>query len=247
MRTRVPRSIIITSVANSAMLVVFATVVLFYMGPLDDIIATPLPILWVIYNITGSSVAANVLTTLIALIVFFALFNIFASVSRLIWVFARDNGLPFSHFFSYVGGLYDFSYRIWLMTLGASHTEAPGECASPRWNHRNMSLSHLHRQRDRLQCAHLASSPRVARIVLLPDPLHPPAQDQRPASTLWTIQARFCRCTRQHVCAMLSGLRGTLDAVPSDLASHTRQHELRGTHLWCGRDRGFGPLVHQWA
>ncbi|KAI4910349.1 hypothetical protein J4E90_007784 [Alternaria incomplexa] len=101
-RTRVPRSIIITSVANSAMLIVFATIVLFYMGPLDDIIATPLPILWVIYNITGSSVAANVLTALIALIVFFALFNIFASVSRLIWVFARDNGLPFSDFFSYV-------------------------------------------------------------------------------------------------------------------------------------------------
>jgi len=173
-RTRVPRSIIITSVANSAMLIVFATIVLFYMGPLDDIIATPLPILWVIYNITGSSVAANVLTTLIALIVFFALFNIFASVSRLIWVFARDNGLPFSDFFSYVGGLYDFSYRIWLMSLGAPHTQAPRKCTASRWNHCNMSLSHLHRQRDRLQCAHLTSSPRVARIVLLPDFVHPP-------------------------------------------------------------------------
>jgi len=174
-RTRVPRSIIITSVANSAMLIVFATIVLFYMGPLDDIIATPLPILWVIYNITGSSVAANVLTTLIALIVFFALFNIFASVSRLIWVFARDNGLPFSEFFSYVGDFYDFSFGIWLMTLGASHTEAPGECASPRWNHRYMSIPHLHRQRNRLQCAHLTPSPRVTCIVLLPDSLHLPA------------------------------------------------------------------------
>jgi choline transport protein len=101
-RTRVPRSIMITCVANSAMLIVFATVLLFYMGPLDDIIDTPLPFLWVIYNITGSAVAANVLTALIAVIISFALFNIFASVSRLIWVFARDNGLPFSSFFSYV-------------------------------------------------------------------------------------------------------------------------------------------------
>jgi choline transport protein len=92
-RTRVPRSIMITCVANSAMLIVFATVLLFYMGPLDDIIDTPLPFLWVIYN---------VLTALIAVIISFALFNIFASVSRLIWVFARDNGLPFSSFFSYV-------------------------------------------------------------------------------------------------------------------------------------------------
>ncbi|RAR14138.1 amino acid transporter [Stemphylium lycopersici] len=101
-RTRVPRSIIITCVANSVMLIVFATILLFYMGPLNDIVSTPLPILWVIYNITGSAVAANILTALLAVIFFFALFNMFASVSRLVWVFARDNGLPFSRFFSYV-------------------------------------------------------------------------------------------------------------------------------------------------
>ena len=84
------------------MLIVFATVLLFYMGPLEDVIATPLPILWVIYNITGSSAAANVLVSILVIIIGFALFNIFASVSRLIWVFARDNGLPFSKFFAYV-------------------------------------------------------------------------------------------------------------------------------------------------
>lgn len=73
------------------------------MGPLDDeILAAPLPILWVIYGITGSKVAANVLISLVAIIIFLALFNIFASVSRLVWVFARDNGLPFSNFFAYV-------------------------------------------------------------------------------------------------------------------------------------------------
>jgi choline transport protein len=75
------------------------------MGPLDDIVSTPLPILWVIYGITGSKTAANVLISLLAIIIFLALFNIFASVSRLIWVFAQDNGLPFSKFFSYVGAL----------------------------------------------------------------------------------------------------------------------------------------------
>ncbi|KAF2127533.1 amino acid transporter [Dothidotthia symphoricarpi CBS 119687] len=102
-RTRVPRSIILACTVNSAMLIVFATILLFYMGPLtDEIVATPLPLLWIIYGITGSKVATNVLISLIAVIFFFALFNIFASVSRLVWVFARDNGLPFSSFFSYV-------------------------------------------------------------------------------------------------------------------------------------------------
>ncbi|KAH7072139.1 amino acid/polyamine transporter I [Paraphoma chrysanthemicola] len=101
-RTRVPRSIIIACTVNSAMLIVFATVLLFYLGPLDDIISTPLPLLWVIYNITGSKTAANVIISFIAIVFFLALFNIFASVSRLVWVFARDNGLPFSSFFAYV-------------------------------------------------------------------------------------------------------------------------------------------------
>ncbi|OAL02849.1 amino acid transporter [Phaeosphaeriaceae sp. SRC1lsM3a] len=102
-RTRVPRSIMATCVINSILLITFATVLLFYMGPLDDeILAAPLPILWVIYGITGSKVAANVLISLVAIIIFLALFNIFASVSRLVWVFARDNGLPFSNFFAYV-------------------------------------------------------------------------------------------------------------------------------------------------
>lgn len=101
-RTRVPRSIIIACVVNSVMLVIFATILLFYCGPLDEIVSTPLPLLWVIFSITGSKVAANVLVTLIAIVFFLALFNIFASVSRLVWVFARDNGLPFSNFFSYV-------------------------------------------------------------------------------------------------------------------------------------------------
>jgi choline transport protein len=104
-RTRVPRSIILTCTVNSAMLIIFATILLFYMGPLEDVIATPLPILWVIYNITGSSAAANVLVSILVIIIGFALFNIFASVSRLIWVFARDNGLPFSKFFAYVCSL----------------------------------------------------------------------------------------------------------------------------------------------
>ena len=101
-RTRVPRSIILTCIVNSVMLVIFATILLFYMGPLDDVIATPLPLLWILYGITGSKATANVLVSLIAIIVFLALFNIFASVSRLVRVFALDNGLPFSQFFYYV-------------------------------------------------------------------------------------------------------------------------------------------------
>ncbi|KAF2708629.1 amino acid transporter [Pleomassaria siparia CBS 279.74] len=100
--TRVPQSIVIACVANSIMLVAFVLVLLFYLGPLEAVSTAPLPIIYVIYGATGSRVATNILISLIAIIIFLALFNIFASVSRLVWVFARDKGLPFSDTFSYV-------------------------------------------------------------------------------------------------------------------------------------------------
>ncbi|GKT58329.1 LPXTG-domain-containing protein [Colletotrichum tofieldiae] len=101
-QTRVPRSVILACTVNSAMLFVFVTILLFYIGPLDDLSTAPLPLVYVLYNATGSKAATNALISLVAVIIFFALFNILASVSRLVWVFARDNGLPFSTFFSIV-------------------------------------------------------------------------------------------------------------------------------------------------
>jgi hypothetical protein len=84
------------------MLIVFVVVLLFFIGPLDPISDARLPLIYVIYGATGSKSATNVLVSLVAVILFFALFNIFASVSRLVWVFATDKGLPFSDFFAYV-------------------------------------------------------------------------------------------------------------------------------------------------
>lgn len=89
------------------LLIAFIIVLLFFVGPLDQIPSgAPLPLIYVIYNATGSRAATNTLVALIAVIFFFCLFNIFASVSRLVWVFARDNGLPFSNFFSYVSSVW---------------------------------------------------------------------------------------------------------------------------------------------
>lgn len=102
-RTRVPRSIILACTVNSIMLFVFVLVLLFFLGPLtDEVTAAPLPLIYVIYGATKSRAATNCLVSLVAVIIFLALFNVFASVSRLVWVFARDNGLPFSNVFAYV-------------------------------------------------------------------------------------------------------------------------------------------------
>jgi len=102
-RTRVPRSIILTCVVNSVMQFIFVVVLLFYSGPLTEEITTaPLPLIYVIYRATGSVTATNTMVAFILIIFFFCLFNNFASVSRLVWIFACDNGLPFSPLFAYV-------------------------------------------------------------------------------------------------------------------------------------------------
>lgn len=203
------------------MLIVFATILLFYMGPLEEVTATPLPLLWILHGITGSKVAANALTSLIAVIFFFALFNIFASVSRLVWVFARDNGLPFSSFFAYV------SYTIYppspspanTQRSGSPHSQAACQCAPSRGLNCHCSILDLHRQRNSVQCSHLSSSPCASHLVLLPHPVHTTSKASWTAPTIRTLQDGCNWHSRQHRRALLPDLRGPLDAIPTDLAS----------------------------
>ncbi|KAF1997787.1 amino acid transporter [Amniculicola lignicola CBS 123094] len=101
-RTRVPRSIIAACTVNCAMLLVFVLVILFYMGPTEELLMYPLPLIYVLYGATGSKAGTNAMIALTAVVLFLAFFNAIASVSRLIWVFARDKGLPFHKFFGHV-------------------------------------------------------------------------------------------------------------------------------------------------
>ena len=103
-RTRVPHAMIIAVTFNSVMQFAFMVAVMFCIGDVDSVVNTPtlLPIIEVYYQATNSKPATNFLVFMIAFILFISLFNIFASVSRLTWAFARDNGLPFSKTFSYV-------------------------------------------------------------------------------------------------------------------------------------------------
>ena len=104
MRTRVPLSIIIATVSNAVMLFGYVICLLFTIGDLDQVIntTTGLPLIEVYYQATKSKPATNFLVLMPALMLLFAQFNDYASVSRLVWQFSKDNGLPFSNFFSRV-------------------------------------------------------------------------------------------------------------------------------------------------
>ena len=103
-RIRIPRSIVIAAVTNSVMLFAFVICLLFTIGDIDQVENTPtgVPLIEVFYQATKSKTATNFLTCMPAIVLSFAMFNSFASVSRLIWRFAKDNGLPFSRHFAYV-------------------------------------------------------------------------------------------------------------------------------------------------
>jgi amino acid transporter len=91
-------------ILNSVLMLAFSVCLMYTLGDLDQVMNTPtaLPIVEVYYQATKSKHVTNVLVVMMALILFIALFNLFASVSRLIWSFATDKGLPFSPFFAHV-------------------------------------------------------------------------------------------------------------------------------------------------
>jgi len=82
----------------------FIICLLFTIGNVDAVTNTNtgLPIVEVYYLATKSVAATNIFMVAIMIIAIVAVFNVFASVSRLTWAFARDNGLPFSSTFSKV-------------------------------------------------------------------------------------------------------------------------------------------------
>ncbi|KAF1352755.1 hypothetical protein EJ07DRAFT_168683 [Lizonia empirigonia] len=101
-RVQVPRSMITSVILNAIMQFFYTITILFTIGDIAIVSADPLPIIQVYYQATNSRSATNLFVTMLAIIFIIAFFNVFASVSRLLWAFARDNGLPFSQVFARV-------------------------------------------------------------------------------------------------------------------------------------------------
>jgi len=101
-RVRVPHSMITSVVLNAVMQFTYMITVLYTIGDVDVVAADPLPIIQVYYQATGSKAATNLFVVMFGIIIFISFFNVFASVSRLLWAFSQDNGLPLSPIFAKV-------------------------------------------------------------------------------------------------------------------------------------------------
>jgi amino acid transporter len=103
-RTRVPISIVSATASNAIMQFTFAICLLFTIGDITKVTnsTTGLPLVEVYYLATRSKPVSTILVVATAVVIAIAIFNVFASVSRLTWAFARDNGLPFASVFAKV-------------------------------------------------------------------------------------------------------------------------------------------------
>lgn len=90
----VPRAMFWSIVMNGTMSFVMVTVLLVAMGTVEDALSAPSIVIGVLMHVTGSKAATTAMMTGIFIGGFGSNLASIASVSRLIWAWARDGGLP---------------------------------------------------------------------------------------------------------------------------------------------------------
>jgi amino acid transporter len=95
---------VLSIAVNGVMMFVYMVCVLYTIGDVNKVMNSPtgLPLIEVYYQVTKNRGATNFLVFMMMFVVVLSLFNMFASVSRLIWSFAYDKGLPFHRHFARV-------------------------------------------------------------------------------------------------------------------------------------------------
>jgi amino acid transporter len=100
----VPRAMIWSVVINGTAGFAYILTVLYSITDTDTVLNTPTgyPIVAVFLQATDNQKAATAMLTAVIIVFTMNLFGIVASVSRLIWAFSRDRGLPFSATLSHI-------------------------------------------------------------------------------------------------------------------------------------------------
>lgn len=105
---------------NALLAIGFAITITYTMGNFEAALNSPTdyPIIGIYKQVTQSNNGATAMLCFVGLPGFVALFNGLASVTRLTWSFARDNGLPFSEFFFKISPRYRIPIRcLWLVSI----------------------------------------------------------------------------------------------------------------------------------
>lgn len=114
-----PKAIIMSVVLGAVTGFAFLLTLCFCIGDINETAntSTGVPVIQIMYDSTGSKAGTCVLASMIAVIVIVAGNNLLAEGSRSIYAFARDQGLPFSNFFSRVSSKRQVPVNAVLLTL----------------------------------------------------------------------------------------------------------------------------------
>jgi choline transport protein len=104
----IPKVIVNTVLINGSMAWIFMLLCLFSISDVEAVLGTPTgyPYIEIMNQATRSRAGATAIIALTLTITLAATFGTLASVSRLTWAFARDDGLPFSSYFKHVDPRY---------------------------------------------------------------------------------------------------------------------------------------------
>lgn len=99
-----PRSIMWSMSLNAFLGFLMVVTLIFTWGNLSEIAetATGMPFLQILYNVTGSLTAVDILAAVVIITLTASVIAVVATASRQIWAFARDNGVPFSSVLAHV-------------------------------------------------------------------------------------------------------------------------------------------------
>ncbi|KAK7423257.1 hypothetical protein QQZ08_009153 [Neonectria magnoliae] len=102
--TGVPRAMVGAVIVNGLLGFAFLVTLLFCMGDVTSALSTNtgFPIIEIFYNITGSKQAASAMSSAVVVMATLSTIPLVTSAARVMWAFARDQGLPFSGFLSRV-------------------------------------------------------------------------------------------------------------------------------------------------
>jgi amino acid transporter len=117
-----PRSMVATALLNYTLGFVMTITIMSTLGDVEDILMTTTgqPYIQVLLNATQSRKGTSVMTAVVATLLLFAAVNLATTVSRQLFAFARDRGLPGSRWLSHVSySIVRFGAQTGLMPLGS--------------------------------------------------------------------------------------------------------------------------------
>ncbi|KAJ4211663.1 hypothetical protein NW759_012265 [Fusarium solani] len=114
---RVPQVIIMTMFIGLLTSLPLFIALMFFMTDLDAVRHSPLPSMEIIYQATGNRNVTIGLEALLLVVYIFSLPSQWVTCGRIAWALARDNGIPYSHYFSKVDRKLEFPVRTTIMAF----------------------------------------------------------------------------------------------------------------------------------